>query len=505
MNPLALARRAAALAAVAAFDVHGLAVTGTSPPANVAATDRLPIIAVEFDKPVAIASVSDATFRVWGRSRGRMAGTIALDAGGYRLTFTPSQPFFPGETAYVQLAQSIRAVDDTTLQQGGYAFQFTTRAGVSDLAFVRIDTVSVRTPDGNPVVLYGGAFPDVNADGWIDFIAIAEEADDMRVLLNRADGSGLLGPVLQPTNRTGHWGSPSEAVDFNWDGKIDMAVSASGAANPATGAPGNVVSVLLGNGDGTFAPHQPVPVGIAPHSLAALDVDGDADIDLVNANQVSDDVSVILNDGNGVFGNPTFFDAGGSGEYSLAAGDMDGDGILDIVTGTRNDEELHVLLGNGDGTFARVPGTFDAGGRSWMIALGDVDGDRRLDVATVNSQSNTGAILLGNGDGTLQAAQVTTFGGSVIATDLGDLDGDGDLDWVVSSYGAARWYVRRNDGAGQFTAHSEIAAPGRGSCASLYDFDNDGDLDMALADEQADVVLLMRNGPDGVVFQDGFE
>jgi len=76
-----------------------------------------------------------------------------------------------------------------------------------------------------------------------------------------------------------------------------------------------------------------------------------------------------------------------------------------------------------------------------------------------------------------------------------------------SSFGAGTWYVYENDGTGSFDRISEIPAPSNASCASLYDFDNDGTLDMALADEVADVIVLMKN--DGIsldpVFMDGFD
>jgi hypothetical protein len=78
---------------------------------------------------------------------------------------------------------------------------------------------------------------------------------------------------------------------------------------------------------------------------------------------------------------------------------------------------------------------------------------------------------------------------------------------VISSFSGGAWYVYENDGTGAFDRILTISAPAAASCASLYDFDNDGTLDMALADELADVIVLMKN--DGAfvdpVFADGFE
>jgi hypothetical protein len=133
-----------------------------------------------------------------------------------------------------------------------------------------------------------------------------------------------------------------------------------------------------------------------------------------------------------------------------------------------------------------------------------VNGDGHLDVASANSQSTNAGIVKGTGNGGLQPAQVYALNGQIVGTELGDLDGDGDLDWMVSSFGGSRWYVLRNDGTGTFTQLYDIPSPRNASCASAFDADNDGDLDMVLADENADVLLFMRNEPP-VVFRDGFE
>ena len=470
-----------------------LAVLSTSPTSNATNVARAGSVAITFDRAVIPASVTSTNLRIWGRSSGPIAVTPQWSAGNTVLTLVHPTAFFPGERISLQLGKSIQASDATTLRNAGYSFQFTVAAPPASMQFTLIDTVSVRT-NGNTARLYGGAVVDLNRDGWIDYVAINEVSADLRVLLNRADGSGLLGPVLLPPRAIGQEASPHQTADFDNDGFMDMAT-----ANTSS----NTVSVVLGNGDGTFDPQQSINVGTTPHGIAALDIDGDADLDLVNANQSSNSLTKMVNNGAGVFGSASAFDSGGDGEYALASGDMDNDGIMDLVAGTRNDQQVHVLKGNGDGTFTHVSNRSGLG-YAWMIALGDLNGDGRLDVAMANGQQNNGAVLLGNGNGTLQAAVNYPFNGSMVGTDLGDLDGDGDLDWVVSSYGASRWYVLRNDGSGGFMPMTQLPAPSNGSCASLYDFDNDGDLDMALADETADVILLYRNGTP-VLFSNGFE
>ena len=84
-------------------------------------------------------------------------------------------------------------------------------------------------------------------------------------------------------------------ADFNNDGRLDIAV-----ANPLN----NTVTILLGNGDGTFTTGQTLSVGIDPSGLAVGDFNGDGRLDLAVADAGSDNVMVFLGLGDGTFGSP---------------------------------------------------------------------------------------------------------------------------------------------------------------------------------------------------------
>jgi hypothetical protein len=481
-------------ASVVSADESGLAfgdmqVVRTRPTRNRVGVAANSMVSVKFDHPVQTATVNTSSFRVYGRWSGRADGVLSFSEGGRTVTLDPNHSFSAGETVYVNLGHSIVATDGSPLRSAGYAFQFTvaTRSEVAippgPLPFTQIGTLDVRSTPNDPTRAYGGLGSDFDRDGWLDLAIVNEISADLRVFVNRADGTGLYDPFLQPPTPIGNQASPNEPGDFNNDGLPDAAT-----ANVADGT----VSILLGHGDGTFTPQQVVTVGGSPHGLVVLDADGDGDPDIATANTGGNNVSLLLNNGSGVFGPATSFDSGGSGEYSLGAGDMDNDGIDDLVVGTQFDQMIHVLRGNGNGTFTHV-GSASAGGSTWQLALGDVNHDGNLDVATGNGGSGNGAVLKGNGNGTLGPPAVVTAPGSIVASDLGDLDGDGDLDWILSSYGAASWFVFRNNGAGVMTFVQSFAAPQAASCSVFLDFDNDRDLDLALVDEVADVVLLMRN------------
>jgi hypothetical protein len=382
----------------------------------------------------------------------------------------------------VYLSHDLLGADGSPLRSAGYSWQFRVRAGEAALEYEQIASMTTRTDPNISTRSYGGIGSDLNHDGALDLTVVNEDSQDLRVFLNLNDGSGLYQPFLQPTFPVGDRASPSEPSDFNRDGHVDICVANIDAAT---------VSVLLGHGDGTFAPQQTIAVGNAPRGICTLDADGDGDTDIVNTNASSANMSLLLNDGAGVFGPPTFFQGGAANEWALAAADMTSDGVLDLVVGGRVDQKIFIRAGNGDGTFSAA-GNQNCGGLVWMIDVGDVDGDGDADVACANSNTNNGSILRGDGAGNLAPAQTYPTDAFPLATDLGDLDGDGDLDWELSSFNGD-WRLFANNGAGTYAFNQEFDAPAAASCAVMLDLDNDRDLDLALIDEIADVVVLQKN------------
>jgi len=469
---------------IAAVPVQALTVSDVTPGRHALTAPVGTTISVTFDRPVKPASViAGTTFWAFGRWSGTVTGTVELLDGDRTIRLIPNRPLSAGESLIVILSHDIEATDGSTLRPGGYSWQFRTRTARTALEYEEVQRLNVRTDPAVRVRAYGGFASDLDGDRFLDLTIVNEDSADLRTLLNRGDGSGTFEPFLVPTTPVGNRASPSEPSDFNRDGAVDVCVV---NIDDAT------VSILLGNGDGSFAPQQLVPVGFAPRGVAVLDADGDGDTDIVNTNSgAGGSLSILLNDGDGVFGAPTFFEGGGAQEWSLAAADMNDDGWLDLVCGSQSDGLMLVHLANGDGTFT-LASSQSAGGDTWMINCGDVDGNGTEDVATANSRTNRGAILLGDGAGGLGPPTDYVTDPFPLATDLGDLDGDGDLDWVTSSF-AGDWYYFENDGSGAFEFREAFPAPEAASCSLVLDVDNDLDLDIALIDELSDDVIIMHN------------
>jgi len=148
-----------------------------------------------------------------------------------------------------------------------------------------------------------------------------------------------------------------------------------------------------------------------PFGVAAADLNGDGKQDLVVSNDLSADVSVMLGNGDGTFQPAVNFPVGDF-PYAIELGDLNHDGRLDAVTA--NSSNISVILGNGDGTFqghTDYPVVYANG-----IAIGDLNGDGDPDLATANVTSGTASVFTGNGDGTFQPKVDYATGASVFST-----------------------------------------------------------------------------------------
>jgi hypothetical protein len=210
--------------------------------------------------------------------------------------------------------------------------------------------------------------------------------------------------------------------DLNGDGKPDLAV-----ANWND----NTVSVLPGNGNGTFGTKTDFATVGFPQPVAIGDLNGDGKPDLAVANVNVNTVSVLLGNGNGTFGTKTDF-ATGYIPHSVAIGDLNGDGKPDLAV-ANFDWDVSVLLGNGNGTFGTKT-DFATGSHPQSVAIGDLDLDGNPDLAVANLSDNTVSVLLGNGDGNFGTKTDFATGSEPMSVAIGDLNGDGKPDLAVANF-----------------------------------------------------------------------
>ena len=328
------------------------------------------------------------------------------------------------------------------------------------------------------------AIGDFNGDGNAD-LAVANSGGPLSILLGNGDGTFRAGGSFAAGANT-----YSVAVgDFNGDGKADLAV---------TDFSGGSVGVLLGNGDGTFQAVMNNRLGTNPQSVVAGDFNGDGKADLAVTNFYSANVSILLGNGDGTFQAPVNYSTGsGTEPYGIAVADFNGDGKADLAVSTiypGNPGAVSILLGNGDGTF-RTAVAYPAGSQPDAIAVGDFNADGQADVAVTDSAGNNVIVLLGNGDGTLRPAVSYPAGSEPDALAVGDFNGDGIADLAAGNYGSGNVGVLLGNGNGTFqAAHNYPVANGVLGLA-VADFNGDGKADIAAATGSNGQVAILLGAP----------
>lgn len=301
------------------------------------------------------------------------------------------------------------------------------------------DTLGIllATPDGfrpAPGIAIGGgarglSAADLDADGTAD-LAIASA---IRSRLAVVDGDGRGGGSVR-TFPTGLAPFQVAVADLNGDGALDVAV-ADECNTPAYAGRGEV-SVLFGDGRGGFTSGPTLRADTHPADVVAADFDGDRRPDLAVVNWDSRNLSLFRNRGPSaepLFDAARTVDYRGAPAYTVAAGDLDGDGDIDLVVGDAQGV-VHLLHNDGGGVFA-LAAPLQAGRGLRSLTLADLDGDRRLDLATANTGDDSLSIFTRAGDGWNTPLRVAV-GTRPRTVRAADLDADSRLDLVVTNGGS---------------------------------------------------------------------
>jgi len=338
------------------------------------------------------------------------------------LTWVQNQhPFFTPQAPITVLANA----EITAIATGDF-----NRDGLPDVVAVlnNANSVAILLGKGDgtfqaPSFFTVGSMPDaiavadLNGDGAADLVVGNYGDGSISILLG--DGKGGFTPAngspfasstetFDATRESGTLPSGIVVGDFNGDGWPDLAVASFGYM-PNGLLPGSNISIIFGNGDGTFQTPVSSTTNYFAQAIAAGDFNGDGITDLA-IQSYSTHVSVLLGNGDGTFKTPVDYLSGGvdgltAGQTTIVAADFNGDGILDIANLVRSStpnghyyDQLGLLLGNGDGTFGTATLTqTDSGGNSTALALGNFHAKVCTEVDLLGHGTATAGLSAGNG------------------------------------------------------------------------------------------------------------
>jgi hypothetical protein len=329
------------------------------------------------------------------------------------------------------------------------------------------------------------AVGDFNHDGKPDLVTANSDSLNVSVLLGT--GTGSFSPAVQYAVGAVGSGPNSVAVgDFNGDGLEDLATADSDSSNNSVN-----VSVLLGNGDGTFQNAINFAAGHGPHSVAVGDFNGDGLEDLATANSGTTSVSLLPGNGDGSFQSAVNF-ASGLFSSSVAVGDFNRDGSQDLAVGYFSGSSVSVLLGTGTGSFNPAV-NFATGSEPSSVVVGDFNGDGNPDLATANIGNSNVSVLLGTGTGSFTPAVNFAAGNRPSSVVVGDFDGDGKPDLAVANSFDSTISVLIGTGTGSFSPAVNFATGGGPSSVAVGDFNDDGKPDLVVANANDSTLSVLLN------------
>ncbi len=299
---------------------------------------------------------------------------------------------------------------------------------------------------------------DFNNDNKADLF-IANAANSVSVLIGNGDAS-FGTPVTIPVS-----GSPLPLATgyFTSDHtKLDIVAG-------TTGTPGSV-SIILGNGDGTFAAANNIPALANNQAIAVGDFNNDTNLDVItvsnNATPTNNAEIIFGNGQGGTSVTNTPFSLSHGSISAVATGDFNGDGNLDFVVVNQAANSVTVYLGNGNGTF-RAPVDYGVGSSPTSIAVGDFNNDHNMDIVTADSTGGAVSFLGGNGDGTFKGAVNTAVpgvpaGGGPLKVRTTNFTGSGNLDLLLllDPGSNADADVMLGNGNGTFHLGTQVATHG---------------------------------------------
>ncbi len=337
------------------------------------------------------------------------------------------------------------------------------------------------------------AAADFNNDSQLDLVVTNCYSDNVGVFLGHGDGTF----GSQKLYSTGNGSVPAFVAvgDFNSDNRLDIVVANYGTDN---------LSIFLGYGNGTFSMQATYSTGYgsSPNFIVVGDLNSDNNLDIVVANSGSNNIGILCGYGNGTFSIQMVYSTGnGSVPYAVDLGDMNDDNRLDIVVTNSGTDNVGILLGNGNGTFANQLTYPTGNGSSPLgVAIADFNNDSLLDITVANYDTSNVGVLFGNGNGYFMEPITFSVGNQTnpIAVFFGDFNGDYRLDIIVLNLFPGNAMVFLSESA--YFLSQLVYSTGENSnpqSIAVGDFNDDHHPDIVVANYGSNNVAILLGHGDG--------
>lgn len=248
----------------------------------------------------------------------------------------------------------------------------------------------------------------------------------------------------------------------------------------------------------TIELREPGETWLQTYGAYAGDLNNDGSSDLIVVNERTDDLRILLNDGQGDYGDYELIQMGNSLPSPNEGADFNNDGELDFAVSTAHGNEVRVFFGDGSGSLSNMESYTTGEGARGLVVL-DCNGDGYDDMFITNRLSDNITMLTNNGDGTFETEMMNTTGQAETACAIGDANNDGIMDIFIGMYQSRELGIMIGDGEGNFTLGNTISVQGRPWMIAAGDLNGDGLPDVASANSQGNLsVVAFGDGQGGL-------